>query len=139
MTKENWIKTTYQDFSAGLIVASDCNTYGNGICNGNGNETRTRILRGFSLRSGKNIWRLKYQVYGPTAAFIPVIASLIAKSRGAKWKAETADSFLGFVSMISGIILIIMGIFGFGKYAKLVPNSIIVGFTIGIAVSIALD
>jgi SulP family sulfate permease len=31
-----------------------------------------------------------------------------------------------------------MGIFGIGKYAKLVPNSIIVGFTIGIAVAIAL-
>jgi SulP family sulfate permease len=31
-----------------------------------------------------------------------------------------------------------MGIFGVGKYAKLVPNSIIVGFTIGIAVAIAL-
>jgi SulP family sulfate permease len=40
--------------------------------------------------------------------------------------------------MISGIVLIIMGIFGIGKYAKLVPNSIIVGFTIGIAVAIAL-
>ncbi len=31
-----------------------------------------------------------------------------------------------------------MGIFGIGKYAKLVPSSIIVGFTIGIAVAIAL-
>jgi SulP family sulfate permease len=31
-----------------------------------------------------------------------------------------------------------MGVLGIGKYAKLVPNSIIVGFTIGIAISIAL-
>jgi SulP family sulfate permease len=31
-----------------------------------------------------------------------------------------------------------MGIYGIGKYAKLVPNAVIVGFTIGIAVSIAL-
>jgi SulP family sulfate permease len=30
-----------------------------------------------------------------------------------------------------------MGIYGVGKYAKLVPNSIIVGFTVGIAVAIA--
>ncbi|MEZ4904787.1 MAG: SulP family inorganic anion transporter [Spirosomataceae bacterium] len=43
-----------------------------------------------------------------------------------------------FVSIISGIILIIMGLYGIGKYAKLVPNSIIVGFTVGIAVAIAL-
>jgi SulP family sulfate permease len=40
--------------------------------------------------------------------------------------------------MIAGVILVIMGLFGFGRFAKLVPNSIIVGFTIGIAVSIAL-
>jgi SulP family sulfate permease len=31
-----------------------------------------------------------------------------------------------------------MGIFGAGKYAKLVPNSIIVGFTVGIAIAIAM-
>jgi SulP family sulfate permease len=44
-----------------------------------------------------------------------------------------------FVSILSGIVLIVMGIFGVGKYAKLVPNSIIVGFTVGIAVAIALS
>ena len=51
---------------------------------------------------------------------------------------ESAHGFLVLVSIISGIILILMGVFGIGKYAKLVPNSIIVGFTIGIAMSIAL-
>jgi SulP family sulfate permease len=51
---------------------------------------------------------------------------------------ETAHGFLVLVSVISGIILIVLGVFGVGKYAKLVPNSIIVGFTIGIAISIAL-
>ncbi|MEO0001157.1 MAG: hypothetical protein RL766_1203, partial [Bacteroidota bacterium] len=51
---------------------------------------------------------------------------------------EQAHGFLVLVSIISGVILIIMGIFGIGKYAKLVPNSIIVGFTVGIAISIGL-
>lgn len=32
----------------------------------------------------------------------------------------------------------IMGLFGMGKLAKYVPNSIVVGFTVGIAVAIAL-
>ncbi|MFN5673744.1 MAG: SulP family inorganic anion transporter, partial [Bacteroidota bacterium] len=88
---------------------------------------------------GRTFGGSKYQVYGPTAAFIPVIASLISKygpESGGLF--ETAHGFLVLVSMISGIILILMGVFGVGKYAKLVPNSIIVGFTIGIAVSIAL-
>jgi SulP family sulfate permease len=88
---------------------------------------------------GRTFGGSKYQVYGPTAAFIPVIAALIAKysnpANGGSF--EQAHGFLVFVSFISGIILIIMGIYGVGKYAKLVPNSIIVGFTVGIAVAIA--
>ncbi|MFN3382438.1 MAG: SulP family inorganic anion transporter, partial [Runella zeae] len=43
-----------------------------------------------------------------------------------------------FCSIWAGITLVIFGIFGLGKYAKLVPNSIIVGFTVGIATAIAL-
>jgi SulP family sulfate permease len=88
---------------------------------------------------GRTFGGSKYQVYGPTAAFIPVIAALIAKysnpANGGSF--EQAHGFLVFVSIISGVILIIMGLFGVGKYAKLVPNSIIVGFTVGIAVAIA--
>jgi SulP family sulfate permease len=88
---------------------------------------------------GRTFGGSKYQVYGPTAAFIPVIAALIAKysdpANGGTF--EQAHGFLVLVSIISGIILIIMGIFGVGKYAKLVPNSIIVGFTVGIALAIA--
>jgi SulP family sulfate permease len=88
---------------------------------------------------GRTFGGSKYQVYGPTAAFIPVIAGLISKYGPASGgEFEVAHGFLVLVSMISGIVLIIMGIFGIGKYAKLVPNSIIVGFTIGIAVAIAL-
>jgi SulP family sulfate permease len=88
---------------------------------------------------GRTFGGSKYQVYGPTAAFIPVIAALIAKysdpANGGTF--EQAHGFLVLVSIISGIILLIMGIYGVGKYAKLVPNSIIVGFTVGIAVAIA--
>jgi SulP family sulfate permease len=88
---------------------------------------------------GRTFGGSKYQVYGPTAAFIPVIAALIAKysnpANGGTF--EQAHGFLVLVSIISGIILIIMGIYGVGKHAKLVPNSIIVGFTVGIAVAIA--
>ena len=88
---------------------------------------------------GRTFGGSKYQVYGPTAAFIPLIAALITKygvQNGGT--AEQAHGFLILVSLIAGIILMIMGLFGMGKYGKMVPNSIIVGFTIGIAVSIAL-
>jgi SulP family sulfate permease len=88
---------------------------------------------------GRTFGGSKYQVYGPTAAFIPIIATLMAKYGPASGgQFEVAHGFLVLVSIISGVILIILGVFGVGKYAKLVPNSIIVGFTVGIAISIAL-
>lgn len=139
-TKDNWIKTTYQDFSAGLIVAMTAIPMAMGFAMAMGMRPEHGIIAGaLACVVGRTFGGSKYQVYGPTAAFIPVIASLIAKygvANGGTF--EVAHGFLVFVSIISGIILIIMGIFGFGKYAKLVPNSIIVGFTVGIAVSIAL-
>jgi SulP family sulfate permease len=33
----------------------------------------------------------------------------------------------------------VLGMLGAGRYAKVVPNSIVVGFTVGIAVSIAVS
>lgn len=140
MTKANWKKTVYQDFSAGLIVAMTAIPMAMGFAMANGMRPEHGIIAGaLSCMVGRTFGGSKYQVYGPTAAFIPVIAALISKygpESGGQF--ETAHGFLVLVSIISGIILMILGIFGAGKYAKLVPNSIIIGFTIGIAVSIAL-
>lgn len=140
LTKENWAKTVYQDFSAGLIVAMTAIPMAMGFAMAMGMRPEHGIIAGaLACVVGRTFGGSKYQVYGPTAAFIPVIAGLITKYGPASGgQFETAHGFLVLVSIISGIILIIMGILGVGKYAKLVPNSIIVGFTIGIAVSIAL-
>lgn len=141
LTKDNWGKTVYRDFSAGLIVAMTAIPMAMGFAIAMGMRPEHGIIAGaLACVVGRTFGGSKYQVYGPTAAFIPVIAGLISKYRdpaiGGNF--EVAHGFLILVSMIAGIILIIMGIYGFGKYAKLVPNSIIVGFTIGIAVAIAL-
>jgi MFS superfamily sulfate permease-like transporter len=80
----------------------------------------------------------KYQVYGPTAAFIPVIAGLIQKyGPAAGGTLDQAHGFLVLVSGIAGVLLMISGLLGFGKYARLVPPSVVVGFTVGIGISIA--
>ena len=50
-----------------------------------------------------------------------------------------AHGMLVFVSIIAGLILMVCGLLGLGTVAKKVPPSIVVGFTIGIAVSIALS
>lgn len=140
LTKDNWAKTIYQDFSAGLIVAMTAIPMAMGFAMAMGMRPEHGIIAGaIACVVGRTFGGSKYQVYGPTAAFIPVIAGLINKYGPASGgQFEVAHGFLVLVSIISGIILILMGIFGVGKYAKLVPNSIIVGFTIGIAASIAL-
>jgi sulfate permease, SulP family len=136
----NWKTTLYRDFSAGLIVALTAIPMAMGFAMAMGLRPEQGIIAGaLACVIGRTFGGSKYQVYGPTAAFIPLIAALITKygvQNGGT--AAEAHGFLVFVSIIAGIILMICGTAGIGKYAKLVPNSIIVGFTVGIAVAIAL-
>ena len=139
LTKENWKKVVYQDFSAGLIVAMTAIPMAMGFAMAMGMRPEHGIIAGaLACVIGRTFGGSKYQVYGPTAAFIPVIAGLMSKYNPEGLTFESAHGFLVLVSILSGIVLILMGIFGVGKYAKLVPNSIIVGFTVGIAVAIAM-
>jgi len=139
--KETWLKTTYRDMSAGLIVALTAIPMAMGFSMAMGLRPEQGIIAGaLACAIGRTWGGSKYQVYGPTAAFIPIIGGLVLKygEAGGGSLAE-AHGFLVFVSIIAGIILMLMGVFGLGKYAKVVPNSIIVGFTVGIAVAIALS
>ncbi|TAK63200.1 SulP family inorganic anion transporter [Methylobacter sp.] len=141
LTKETWVKTTYRDFSAGLIVALTAIPMAMGFAMAMGLRPEQGIIAGaLACMIGRTWGGSKYQVYGPTAAFIPIIAALMAKygEAGGGTFAE-GHGFLVMVSLIAGIVLMLMGVFGLGKYAKLVPNSIIVGFTAGIAVAIAMS
>lgn len=140
LTKENWVKVVFKDLSAGLVVAMTAIPMAMGFAIAMGMRPEHGIIAGaLACIIGRTFGGSKYQVYGPTAAFIPVIAALFAKygpESGGEF--ETAHGFLILVSIISGIVLMVMGVFGFGRFAKYVPNSIIVGFTIGIAVAIML-
>jgi MFS superfamily sulfate permease-like transporter len=141
LTRDTWMKTTYRDFSAGLIVALTAIPMAMGFAMAMGLRPEQGIIAGaLACMIGRTWGGSKYQVYGPTAAFIPIIAALMAKYGEANGGSfAQAHGFLVFVSVISGVILMLMGLFGLGRYAKLVPNSIVVGFTAGIAVAIALS
>lgn len=136
----NWKTTVYRDLSAGLIVALTAIPMAMGFAMAMGLRPEQGIIAGaLACVIGRTFGGSKYQVYGPTAAFIPLIAALIYKYGPANGgTAAEAHGFLVFVSIIAGVILMICGLLGVGKYGKLVPNSIIVGFTVGIAVAIAL-
>lgn len=86
----------------------------------------TAIVAGFviSFLGGSRV-----QIAGPTAAFASIVAGIIA-----------ANGFDGLViaTIMAGIILIVMGLFGIGNLIKFIPRTITVGFTSGIAVTIAI-
>ena len=137
--RDTWIKTTYRDFSAGLIVALTAIPMAMGFSMAMGLRPEQGIIAGaLACIVGRTFGGSKYQVYGPTAAFIPVISSLVRNyGEASGGTLANAHGFLVLVSIIAGIILMGMGLFGLGKYAKLGPNSIVVGVTAGIAVAIA--
>jgi SulP family sulfate permease len=137
----NWKYIVYRDFSAGLIVALTAIPMAMGFAIAMGLRPEQGIVAGaIACLVGRTFGGSKYQVYGPTAAFIPVIAALMAKygpTGGGTF--DQAHGFLVLVSILAGIVLMFMGLVGMGRFAKLVPNSIIVGFTVGIAMVIALS
>lgn len=120
-----------RDLTAGLVVAMVAIPLAMGFAMASGLRPEQGIVGGaVAGLIGALFGGSKYQVYGPTAAFIPVIASLMASYN---------HSFLVFVSLIAGLMLLISGIFRLGRIVALVPQSIVVGFTIGIAIVIAFS
>jgi MFS superfamily sulfate permease-like transporter len=129
--KGNWKLNVMRDFTAGLIVAMVAIPLAMGFAMASGLRPEQGIVGGaVAGLVGALFGGSKYQVYGPTAAFIPVIAGIMA----------TYDlGFLILASVIAGVILMLMGVARLGSLSRLVPHSIVVGFTIGIAVVIALS
>jgi len=86
----------------------------------------TAIAAGFvvSFLGGSRI-----QIAGPTAAFATIVAGIVA-SKG-------MDGLI-IATVIAGIVLILMGVFKLGSLIKFIPNTITVGFTAGIAVTILI-
>ncbi|MSP59540.1 MAG: hypothetical protein EXR72_04210 [Myxococcales bacterium] len=131
LRKGNIALNVLRDFTAGLVVAMVAIPLAMGFAMASGLRPEQGIVGGAVAGAVGALWGgSKYQVYGPTAAFIPVIAGIMA----------THDHrFLVLVSVVAALILIAMAFTGAGKIVALVPHSIVVGFTIGIAVTIALS
>ena len=67
------------------------------------------------------------QISGPTAAFITIVAGIVATN---------GMEGLIVATILAGIILIIMGFCKLGNIIKFIPLTITIGFTAGIAVTI---
>lgn len=85
----------------------------------------TAIIGGFmvSVFGGNSV-----QIGGPTGAFIVIVYGII-------------DRFglegLAVATFMAGLILVVMGLFKLGTVIKFIPYPIVVGFTAGIALTIA--
>jgi sulfate permease, SulP family len=131
LVKGNKKLNILRDLTAGLIVAMVAIPLAMGFAMASGLRPEQGIVGGaIAGLLGALFGGSKYQVYGPTAAFIPVIGGLMATYN---------HSFLVLVSIIAGVLLMICGVGKFGRIVALVPHSIVVGFTIGIAVVIAFS
>jgi len=120
-----------RDFMAGLIVAMVAIPLAMGFAMASGLRPEQGIVGGaIAGFVGALFGGSKYQVYGPTAAFIPVISGVMLKYD---------YGFLVLVSVLAGIILMLMGVGQLGKLVSRVPHAIVVGFTIGIAFVIAFS
>src|SRR5262245_41785155 len=129
--KGDWRLNVLRDFTAGLIVAAVAIPLAMGFAMASGLRPEQGIVGGaVAGLVGALFGGSKYQVYGPTAAFIPVIAGIMATYN---------LGFLILASLIAGVILMLMGVARLGRLSKLVPHSIVVGFTMGIAWVIALS
>src|SRR4051812_44151067 len=66
----------------------------------------------------------KFQIAGPTGAFVPVLAGIVA---------QHGYEGLATATFMAGIMLVLKGIFKVGAFLKFIPYPVTAGFTTGIA------
>ncbi|WP_292292254.1 SulP family inorganic anion transporter [Marivita sp.] len=119
----------WQDVVAGVTVAMVALPLSLAIAIASGADPAkglvTAIVAGFliSLLGGSRV-----QIGGPTGAFIVVVYGIIA---------EHGYDGLVLATFMAGLILIVAGVFRAGNLIRLIPEPVINGFTIGIAIIIA--
>lgn len=82
----------------------------------------TAIVAGFFIAF---LGGSRYQIGGPTGAFVIVIFSVIQ---------QYGYNGLAMAMLIAGVVLIIAGLLKFGTYIKYIPYPVVIGFTAGIGI-----
>lgn len=119
------------DFIAGIIVGIVALplSIAFAIASGCSPETGlyTAIIAGFCIAA---FGGTKCQIGGPTGAFTVIIYAIVNNP-------SLGVAGLGTATVIAGVLLILLGVFKLGGLVKFIPYTIVIGFTAGIAVTIA--
>ncbi|MSO36562.1 MAG: STAS domain-containing protein [Acidobacteria bacterium] len=83
------------------------------------------IITGFIISA---LGGSRFQVGGPTGAFVVVVSGIVAKY---------GIDGLFMCTLMAGVILVVMGLAGTGTAVKYIPKPVIIGFANGIALVIA--
>lgn len=124
------LKMFYSDATAGVIVGIVALPLAIAFAIASGVSPQqglyTAIVAGFliSLFSGS-----KYQIGGPTGAFIVVVFDIVSRF---------GYGGLAVATFIAGFLLVLMGLAKLGAIIKFIPYPMTVGFTSGIALLIAV-
>ncbi|MFO7305844.1 MAG: SulP family inorganic anion transporter [Gammaproteobacteria bacterium] len=117
-----------QDVIAGLTVAIVALPLAMalGIASGSTPEKGlvTAVVAGFLISA---LGGSRFQIGGPTGAFVVVVLDVIAR--------HGFDGLL-LATALAGIMLVIAGLAGLGTWIKYIPQPVVTGFTAGIAVII---
>lgn len=82
------------------------------------------IITGFLISA---LGGSKFQIGGPTGAFVVVVAGIVA---------EHGVDGLFMCTLMAGVMLVVMGLTGAGTAVNYIPRPVIIGFTNGIALVI---
>lgn len=121
-------KALVADLASGLTVGVIALplAIGFGIASGvePGQGLWTAIVAGFLISA---LGGSRYQVGGPTGAFVPVLFGIVA---------HHGYNGLAVATMMAGVMLLVMGALKLGRLLKFIPYPVVAGFTSGIAVII---
>ncbi len=85
----------------------------------------TAVVAGFLISA---LGGSRTQIGGPTGAFVVIVAGIVARF---------GMSGLAMVTLMAGLLLVAMGLTGFGAAVRFIPRMVVIGFTNGIAILIA--
>ncbi|GAB1482628.1 hypothetical protein MASR2M78_14440 [Treponema sp.] len=123
-TRSNLIKDLVAGITVGIVALPLSMAFSIAAGGSPAQGLYTAIFAGFSISL---LGGSKFQIGGPTGAFVVIIFGVIAR--------HGMEGLL-IATLLAGLILILMGISGLGRLIKFIPYPVTTGFTTGIGLLI---